>query len=320
MKLKTVLMLSLFIIPLIFLSTGIITSIGMLFTLYIISGFGMAGIGMGVMHDAIHGSYSKNTTLNKILGYSMNLVGANATVWRLQHNVLHHTYTNIQESDDDINMPFFLRFSPHKKKYKIHRFQFIYVWFFYSISTIAWITMKDFVRLFRYKNMGLFNSKKEFQNDLIELIIWKLTYYTYALILPAIFLPFSFGIILLAFLSMHIVTGLLISCVFQVAHIMPGMEYPLANKNGEVENNWLVHQLLTTSNFSPNSKIFSWLIGGLNYQIEHHLFPNICHVHYQHISPIVKETALKYGIPYNEKSSFSAAIYDHIKMLKTLGR
>lgn len=280
----------------------------------------MAGIGMGVMHDAIHGSYSKNTTLNKILGYSMNLVGANATVWRLQHNVLHHTYTNIQESDDDINMPFFLRFSPHKKKYKIHRFQFIYVWFFYSISTIAWITMKDFVRLFRYKNMGLFNSKKEFQNDLIELIIWKLTYYTYALILPAIFLPFSFGIILLAFLSMHIVTGLLISCVFQVAHIMPGMEYPQSNQKGEIENNWVVHQLLTTTNFSPNSRVFSWLIGGLNYQIEHHLFPNICHVHYPQISPIVKETALKYGIPYNEKSTFAGAIHDHVKMLKSLGK
>ncbi|MFD2835369.1 acyl-CoA desaturase [Gramella sp. AN32] len=320
MKLKTALMLSLFLIPLTTLSLGIINSTGMLFTLYILSGFGMAGIGMGVMHDAIHGSYSKSSKLNKILGYTMNLIGANATVWKLQHNVLHHTYTNIQESDDDINMPFFLRFSPHAKKYKIHKFQFIYVWFFYSISTIAWITMKDFVRLFRYRNMGMIPSKAEFRDSLIKLIFWKILYYTYALILPAVFLPFSFGLVLLAFLSMHIVTGLVISCVFQVAHIMPGIEYPTSNEEGEIENNWLVHQLLTTSNFSPKSKLFSWLIGGLNYQIEHHLFPNICHVHYRHISPIVKDIALQYGIAYNEKSTFVEALGDHLKMLKTLGK
>lgn len=320
MKLKTILMLSLFIIPLTILSFGMINSTWMLFTLYIISGFGMAGIGMGVMHDAIHGSYSKHSNLNKILGYSMNLIGANATVWKLQHNVLHHTYTNIQESDDDINMPFFLRFSPHDKKYGMHRFQFIYVWFFYSISTIAWITMKDFVRLFRYKDMGLIDSNKKFRKKLTILIFWKLLYYCYALILPAIFLPFSFGVILLAFLSMHIVTGLLISCVFQVAHIIPEISYPKSNEKGRIENNWLVHQLKTTCNFSPKSQIFSWLIGGLNYQIEHHLFPNICHVHYREISPIVKETAAKYGMPYHEKSTFLSAINDHIKMLKILGK
>lgn len=307
-------------IPLIILCCGIIHNTLILFALYIISGFGMSGIGMGVMHDAIHGSYFKNSNLNKIFGYSMNLIGANATVWRLQHNVLHHTYTNIQESDDDINMPFFLRFSPHDIKYKVHRFQFIYVWFIYSISTLIWITIKDFVRLFRYRKMGLINSKKEFLNNLNTLIIWKLLYYAYALVLPAIFLPFSFGIILLAFLSMHVVTGLLISCVFQVAHIMPGVSYPQSNQNGKIENNWLVHQLMTTSNFSPHSRIFSWLIGGLNYQIEHHLFPNICHIHYREISPMVKETALKYGMPYHEKSSFLDAIYDHIKMLKILGK
>ncbi len=320
MKLKTVLMLSLFFIPLIILSFGIINSTWMLFLLYITSGLGMAGIGMGVMHDAIHGSYSKKATINRFLGYTMNLIGANATVWKLQHNVLHHTYTNIQEADDDINMPFFLRFSPNAKKYKVHRFQFLYVWFFYSISTIAWITMKDFVRLTRYRNIGLIKTKKEYQNHLFKLILWKLLYYSYALILPAIFLPFSFGLIILAFLSMHIVTGLLISCVFQVAHIMPGIEYPESNENGEIENNWLVHQLLTTSNFSPRSKVMSWLIGGLNYQIEHHLFPNICHVHYRDISPIVKSTAMEYGIPYNEKSTFAGAIFDHMKMLKHLGK
>ncbi len=320
MVIKTIVMLLLFIVPIICLSIADISSIWSLFLLYIISGFGMAGIGMGIMHDAIHGSYSKSQTLNRFLGYSMNIIGANATVWKLQHNVLHHTYTNIHDADDDINMPFFLRFSPHTKKYKIHKFQFLYVWFFYSISTISWITAKDFIRLTRYQKMGLIDTRIEFQKDLLYLTLWKLVYYAYVIVLPIIILPFAPWITILAFISMHMVTGLVISCVFQVAHIMPGIDYPQANIDGEINSNWTVHQLLTTSNFSPKSSIFSWLIGGLNYQVEHHLFPNICHVHYKAISPIVKQTALDYGIPYNEKSTFVAALSDHIKMLKFLGR
>lgn len=317
---KTVLMLTLFLVPFIILNADVVSNVGLLFALYIISGLGMAGIGMGVMHDAIHGSYSKNKLVNKILGYTMNLIGANSTVWKIQHNVLHHTYTNIQEVDDDIHMPFFLRFSPHDKKYGMHKFQFIYVWFFYSISTLSWITAKDFVNIVRYKKMGFLSKKGEFKKELLKLSIWKVLYYIYALVIPILVLPFTPWVTILAFLSMHLVTGLLISCVFQVAHVMPNMEYPLMNEKKEVDNGWIAHQLMTTTNFSPNNKTFSWLIGGLNYQVEHHLFPNICHVHYREISSIVKKTSMEFGIPYHIKSSFLSAIAEHIKMLKYLGR
>jgi len=153
-------MIALFFVPLLILSSGIVSSTPILFALYILSGFGMAGVGMGVMHDAIHGSYSKNKKINKFLGYSFNLIGGNATVWKIQHNVLHHTYTNIEEADDDLNAPFFLRFSPHAKHYWVHQFQHIYIWFFYCISTISWITTKDFVRLKRYRDMGFLDKKK----------------------------------------------------------------------------------------------------------------------------------------------------------------
>ncbi|SDD55013.1 linoleoyl-CoA desaturase [Pricia antarctica] len=319
MRWKTVLMLFLFLAPLIILNTGLIAQIWPVFMLYIISGLGMAGIGMGIMHDAIHGSYSRNRTVNRYLGYTMNLIGANAAVWRIQHNVLHHTYPNVQEADDDINMPFFLRFSPHAKKYRIHRFQYLYVWFFYSMSTIAWVTAKDFVRLYRYKKMGFLGKKGEFRNTLMKLIAWKSLYYLYSLILPIIVLPMAPWIVVSGFIAMHLVTGLLISSVFQIAHIMPGMEYPLADKNGTIDNDWAAHQLATTSNFSPDSRLFSWLIGGLNYQVEHHLFPNICHVHYRKISPIVKRTAKEFGIPYHTNRTFLSAIMEHIKMLRSLG-
>lgn len=320
MVVKTIVMLTLFFLPLLILASGLATTVWSLFTLYILSGLGMAGIGMGVMHDAIHGSYSKNRKINTLLSYSFNLIGANATVWRIQHNILHHTYTNIEHSDDDLNAPFFLRFSPHAKHYWVHQFQHIYIWFFYGISTISWITTKDFVRLKRFKEMGFLEEKNEYKNALVSMTAWKMFYYSYAIVLPMILLPQAWWLILLAFLSMHFVTGILVSIVFQIAHIMPVNEFPLPNDQGMMENDWYRHQFATTSNFSPNSKLLFWLIGGLNYQVEHHVLPDVCHVHYKNLTKIVSDTALEYGIPYHVKKSILHAIWDHTKMLRFLGK
>ena len=320
MVLKTIFMLSLFFIPMIIVNSGIISSPILLFVLYMLSGLGMAGIGMGVMHDAIHGSYSKNARVNEYVGYTMNLIGANATIWKIQHNVLHHTYTNINEADDDISAPFFLRFSPHAKRYWLHKFQHIYIWFFYGFSTISWITVKDFIRISRYSKIGFFSGKNEVKIEVIKVIGWKLLYYSYALVVPLFMVSLSPWIIILAFLSMHFITGLCISMVFQTAHVMPSIEFPLPDKNGLIASDWSTHQLATTCNYSPRSELFSWFIGGLNYQIEHHLFPNICHVHYKKLSRIVADTAKEYGIPYNSRKTFISAIGDHIKMLRQLGR
>lgn len=317
---KSVIMLLLFFTPLVIINTGIVSSGWLLFTLYGLSGLGMAGIGMGVMHDAIHGSYSRNQTVNRFMGYTMNLIGANARVWKIQHNVLHHTYTNINEADDDIHTPFFLRFSPHAKRYWVHKFQFLYVWFFYGLSTISWITSKDFVNMNRYRKMGLIKGNSAFRSEMIRIALWKVLYYAYTLVLPLIMVPLAPWVVILAFLCMHFVTGILISVVFQTAHVMPGTEFPLPDKAGLIANNWTIHQLVTTSNFSPRSRFLFWLVGGLNYQVEHHLFPNICHIHYRKISEIVHRTAREYGVPYLIKKTFAAAIRDHIKMLYVLGR
>lgn len=317
---KTVVMLTVFFVPLIIINTGIIAGPLLLFALYIISGLGMAGIGMGIMHDAIHGSYSKNSKINKYMGYTMNLIGASATVWKIQHNVLHHTYTNIHEADDDINAPAFLRFTPHSKQYWIHKFQYLYVWFFYGLSTISWVTTKDYVRINRYRNMGFFSKSGEFRRELIKMTSWKVLYYTFALIMPLVMVPLAPWIIILAFVAMHFVTGLSISLVFQTAHVMPDTSFPQPNSEGLIHNNWNLHQLATTTNFAPRSRFFSWLIGGLNYQVEHHLMPHVSHVHYRKLAPIVKQTAEEFGIPYLSKNTFVAALWDHAKMLYQLGR
>ncbi len=320
MAIKSVIMVSLFVVPLVIISTGVLTAQWQLFALYILCGAGMAGIGMGVMHDAIHGSYSSNKTVNKLMAQTMNLVGANESVWRIQHNVLHHTYTNIEGADDDLNTPSFLRFTPERLHQAAHQYQYLYTWIFYGLSTISWITSKDFVRLKRYADKGLIKSKKEYNTLLTKLILWKVSYYIYALVLPLMFSGFSVGTVLLAFLCMHLVTGISISLVFQTAHIMPGISFPTPCSKGGIDSNWTVHQLETTTNYSPNSKIFSWMIGGLNYQVEHHLFPNICHVHYPKISHIVKETAEEYGVTYHCLPSFGVALKEHARMLRNLGQ
>jgi len=312
-------MLTIYFVPIVILNIGLINNVWMIFGMYMLAGLGAAGIGMGIMHDANHGSYSKHRRINKYLGYTMNLVGASVSVWKIQHNVLHHTYTNIKGADDDINPPLILRFSPSSKKFWFHRYQHVYVWFFYGISTLSWVISTDFVRIRRYYKMGFFNKKNELLTEILKIIIWKSFYFLYVLIIPLIMIPIAPWIIILAFISMHFVTGMSLSIVFQIAHVMPGNEFPLPDENGLIANDWFIHQLATTSNFSPRSKFLYWSIGGLNYQIEHHLFPNISHIHYKKLAPIVAATAEEHGLPYNSKKNFISAIWNHIIMLKQLG-
>jgi len=320
MVIKTICMLSLYFVPYFLMLFGVFENSWILFLMWVIMAGGMSGIGLSIMHDANHGSYSKNKTVNQVLSYLINFVGGNVANWRIQHNVLHHTFTNIEGADQDMDGPFFLRFSPHKKRIPIHRFQHIYAWFFYSLMTLYWATAKEFIQLVRFKKLGLTQTPKRYRRILTGLIFWKIFYIGYSLVLPMIFIPASPWFVLLCYCSMHFITGLVLSIVFQAAHIMDTSEYPLPDSSGEIQNNWAVHQLLNTANFAPKSRILSWFVGGLNFQIEHHLFPDICHVHYKKVSEIVKSTAEQFGLPYHSNRTFLSALVEHARMLKKLGR
>ncbi|MCH2225193.1 MAG: acyl-CoA desaturase [Crocinitomicaceae bacterium] len=313
-------MLLLFFTPLGFIIFGSISSSSLIFILYVLSGFGMAGIGMGIMHDAIHGSYSKRKWFNNLMSNTISLVGANKDMWRLQHNVLHHSFTNIEDHDEDINAPLFLRFSPHAKKNKLHRYQHLYAWIFYGLSTLSWVTSKDFISLEKYRKMGLVKDRKTYQKYMLSIISWKIIFFSFVLVLPLLFSPASALTIVLAFLTMQFITGLSISIVFQTAHVMPNAEFPLPNEDGKMESERMTHQLLTTCNFSQKGSFLFWSLGGLTNQIEHHLFPQISHIHYKKIAPIVKRTAEEFGLPYHTNGSFVSAVTKHFKMLKVLGK
>lgn len=186
--------------------------------------------------------------------------------------------------------------------------------------TFSWIVAKDFKRFKKYKQMGAkLSSKRKSKSLLVDIILSKVLYYSVFLVIPLLTIPVSWYWVVGGFLLMHFTSGLVLSSIFQTAHVVPTSEYPVPDKNGELINNWAVHQLYTTSNYAPKSTIFSWLVGGLNYQVEHHLFPNISHIHYRDISKIVQSQAKKYGLPYHVNKSFPHAVWQHTKMLKLLG-
>jgi len=318
---KTIVMLSLYLGPYLLMVTGVITSTPLILIGWILMGLGMAGVGMDVMHDANHGSYSKNRRMNNLLSYTLYLLGGLPVTWRIQHNNIHHSFTNIQGYDDDIEPINILRFSPHKPLRKIHRYQHIYAWILYGLMTLLWITTKDFKQLFKYRNRGLLvREEKSFNQLLSKLVLTKLLYYGLFIAIPLITLPIPWYLTLLFFVIMHFIAGVILSAIFQTAHVMPDSEYPLPDEEGNMENNWIVHQLLVTADYARNNKPLTWLLGGLNYHAVHHLFPHISHVHYPKISPIIKEVTNQYGITYREQPTFLKAIGQHAKMLKLLGR
>lgn len=318
MIIKTVVMLSLYLIPY-FLIISNTFSIGLMSLFCIIMGLGLAGVGMSVMHDANHGSYSNKKIINKILGYSLNIIGANAFTWRIKHNILHHGYTNINDIDEDLDAMGFLRLSPHQEKKPIHKYQHLYAFLVYSFVTLEWAVSRDFVSLKRYIKKGIIEKgnriKKEF-----NILLWsKIIYFGLVVLLPILLLSVVWWKVLIGFLIIHATAGLILASTFQLAHVVEETIYTQPDEQGNVKNNWAIHQLMTTANFCPDNKILSWFIGGLNYQIEHHLFPNICHVHYEKIARIVKETAIEYGLPYNQHKNLLDAYVSHYKLMRRLG-
>ncbi len=317
---KAVILLTCYLAPFVVLLTVELSTLAQL-AIWAFMGVFLAGIGMSVMHDANHGAFSKNKTLNYFMGHTLNLLGGSVCNWKMQHNVLHHTYTNIANMDEDIDDKLLMRFCPHSERKPYHRFQFIYVVFFYSILTLYWVTLKDFVQFIQYRRHQNFcEEKSSHSRKLIQIIALKIVYFFVALYLPIAIIGLPMGVTIWGFVLMQAIAGFILALVFQLAHSVEGTSHPLPNEEGIIENDWAIHQLQTTANFARNNKLISWYVGGLNFQVEHHLFPYISHVHYPHIADIVKETAEEFGVPYLENRTFGSAVKSHFAFLYQLGK
>jgi linoleoyl-CoA desaturase len=320
MILKTIVLLGFYILPFVVL-VWLPMAFGFKLLLWALMGFAVAGVGMSIMHDANHGAYSKYPWVNRLVGYSINLLGASTHNWKLQHNLLHHTYTNVLNMDEDIADKGILRFSPHTEVKGIHRYQWIFAPLFYGIMTLYWVTVKDFVQFTRYHKKGLAqNSPLQATFVFLRIIILKIAYFSVLFGVPILLGAHTFGAVLAGFLVMHLVAGIVLTLIFQLAHTVEGTSHPIPDAAGCIQNEWAIHQMNTTVNFSPRSRFLTWYCGGLNYQVEHHLFPRVCHVYYPKISKIVKETAAEFGVPYLENETFGKALSAHFSTLKRFGR
>lgn len=319
MWIKSIIIILLYIIPWFYLIFGSIENLWMHYILWCLMGLGMVGIGLAIMHDANHGAYSRNKKINSFFGGLLNLVGAYHVNWKIQHNVLHHTYTNIYGHDEDIRKTI-IRFTPKHPYFSAHKFQAFYAVILYMIFPFVWILSKDFEQYSRYSKDNLYpRMGRSNRKALWEIIAVKTFYWPSTLMLPLIMSPFGWGHTLLGFFIHHFISGIILALATQPAHVGDDMEYftPEEN-NGSMENSWAVHQMKTTANFSEKSRIMAWFIGGLNFQIEHHLFPGVCHVHYKHISKIVRQTAHEFNLPYKSHPTFVDALRSHFGQLNRL--
>jgi linoleoyl-CoA desaturase len=281
-------------------------------------GFVSACIGFNVMHDANHGSYSNNKWVNKTLGLTLNALGGNSFIWKQKHNIIHHTYTNIDGVDDDIAKSPFIRMCGTQRWVPAHRIQHIYTPLLYALSSMIWVLYQDFDKYFKKKICNTALTKMKASD---HVLFWssKILYIVFYIIIPIAMVGWKLW--LLYFVCLHIGLGFTLSIVFQLAHVVEETEFEFAGGGDkQLENEWAIHQVKTTANFSANSKIISWFAGGLNYQIEHHLFPRISHIHYPALSRIVKRECQAFHLPYNSLPTMNAAIASHFRFIKLMGQ
>jgi len=276
-----------------------------------------AAIGFNLMHDAAHGSFSRYKWVNNLGALSLNFLGANIFMWKTKHNIIHHAYTNIDGVDDDIEARPLLRLCETQKFYKLHKYQHFYFWMAYSLLYIWWVFFTDYKKYFAQR-IGPMPLKKMSFIDHLSFWSFKLLHGFLFVALPIYLLGFTPWLI--GFLVYGLFAGFVLSIVFQLAHTVEHTHFPQPNDAGKMEDEWAIHQIKTTANFATGNKLISWLVGGLNFQIEHHLFPKISHIHYPAISRIIKRACEEYGIHYIEYSRMRYAVASHVAYLKQLGK
>jgi len=278
----------------------------------------ISSIGFNVMHDACHGSYSSRKWVNNTLGLTLNALGGNAFFWKQKHNILHHTYTNIEGADDDIAQSRLVRQSPTQEWLPIHQYQHIYITLAYALTLFMWIGVRDFKKYFTRK---IYNATLQPMGPTEHFTFWtsKVLYAVFYIALPIVFVGFLPWLV--GFVTMNVVAGVVLSYTFQLAHAVEGPEFDAVGLDDKViETEWAVHQIKTTANFAPRNRIVSWFVGGLNFQIEHHLFPRISHIHYPALSRIVQQHCKQFSLPYHCFPTVASAISSHVKTMKYLGQ
>jgi linoleoyl-CoA desaturase len=289
--------------------------------LAMVLGIAVAAVGFNVQHDGGHKAYSSRPWVNRLMSLSLDLIGGSSYLWDWKHNSFHHTYTNIDGHDDDINVGLLARLSPHQRRLKFHRYQGIYLWLLYGFLAVKWHLFDDFYQVARGR-IGEHRIRRPRGKDLVVFVLGKVAFFSFAFGIPMLLHPWWAVLSLYAIAAFT--SGIVLSIVFQLAHCVEEADFPLPVPTAEggerMEAEWAVHQVQTTVNFARRNRVLSWFLGGLNYQIEHHLFSRICHVHYPALSKVVEETCREFGIRYAAHQTFWSALASHFRWLVRMGR
>jgi linoleoyl-CoA desaturase len=246
------------------------------------------------------------------------VLGASRYLWNYKHNVLHHRLTNIHTWDDDLETRGFLRLTPQERWKPRYYGQHLFVAVLYAVNAFEMVFVKDFVQYFSLRinpHQGippLSNAEK------VEFWAAKALYLAVFVALPFAILPAERAV--MGFLVYEVTLGLSLALVFSLAHQVESVEFP--SPNGvppTISEGWGAHQMRTTANFANRSSGWNWFSGGLNHQIEHHLFPSMSHTHYAAIGKVVRSTAQEFGLPYNHFETYGAALRSHYRLLRRLG-
>jgi linoleoyl-CoA desaturase len=277
----------------------------------------IASVGFNVVHDANHSGYSDNPRLNRLISFSAEFLGMSGFRWRVKHNVWHHTYTNIAGFDDDVETYGLMRLTPRAPWKPLHKVQVFYFPLVYGLIGFDFI-MRDFMMALIGKSDANHVYPKLSTSDKIIFWVGKVFYFTVMLVIPM--LVFPWWQVLIGYLIVMLTVGLVMGVIFQLAHINRDAAFPEpVGDPPYIEKEWAVHQVETTVDFAPHNRLLSWYIGGLNYQIEHHLFPHICHLNYPRLAPIIRATCEEFGIRYVCYATWREAMADHWRELRLLG-
>ena len=280
-------------------------------------GLAMAVAAFNIQHDGNHGAYSDHAWINKLASLTLDLLGGSSYMWARKHNSIHHSYTNVSGHDDDINLGPLGRLSPHQPRLKFHRFQHFYLWVLYGFLPSKWHLFDDFHNLVT-RRIGGHRYPGPRGWDLVTFIGGKVVFFSLAFGLPILLHPWWCVLALYGIATF--VQGVTLSVVFQMAHCVEEASFPQPIEDtGRIESSWAVHQVETTVDFAPESRTIAWLVGGLNYQVEHHLFPQICHIHYPALAKVVEETCREFGLRYKSFKTFLAGIISHYRWLRRMG-
>ena len=297
-------------------ATFVFSATGLAATMIIAAsaGLAMAGIGFNIQHDGSHRSLSRRRWMNRIAAASLDLLGGSSYIWHWKHNVLHHSSPNVSGVDEDIDLGGLGRLSPLQEWRPVYRYQHVYLWFAYGFLPFKWHWYDDFAAFLRGR-IGSQNIPRS-RGAVVGLVIGKSVFVTWALLLPLLFQPAER--VLLFYVTCCCVLGFTLSSVFQLAHCVPEcFDSPV---NDAQRPCWAAHQVASTVNFAGANRLLGWYVGGLNFQIEHHLFPGVSHVHYQKLAPLVASVCRRYGVRYTSRATLWQAIQAHHRWLRHLGQ